>query len=114
MMSTDFLLGALIGSVLAVIIFRIAIGIAVRRASEDLETLLAAVQTVAENNIVARVEEHDGVFYIYSTHDDTFLVQGSTLAEIQAKLTTMHAGKNIVVGEGDAAVLARLKGTAQS
>lgn len=110
-MNFDFLLGLGIGIVATAIVIRILLAIAVRRAEATIQALEYAINELKNSTVSARVEEHDGVFYVYDAEDDTFLVQGTDLSELKRNLETRYRDKNIVVTQGDESVLARLKDT---
>jgi hypothetical protein len=82
-----------------------------RRSEARLEELVKAIEEVTANNIQARVEEENGVFYVYNTKDNTFLAQGRTLTELREKIEERWPNANVAVTEGDVAVLERLKTT---
>lgn len=108
---TEFIVGLIFGIALTLVVVRIALTIAVRRAEATIQALEQAINVLNSSTISARVEEHDGVFYVYNAEDGTFLVQGSSMTELQEKLDSQYQNKNIVVTEGDESVLARLKNT---
>jgi vancomycin resistance protein YoaR len=82
-----------------------------RRAEQNLEALVKALEEVSANNIQARVEEDSGVFYVYNAQDGTFLAQGRTLTELRERLEQRWPDAVVAVTEGDTAVLERLKAT---
>ena len=108
---TEFIVGLVFGIALTLVAVRILLTIAVRRAEATIQALEQAIDALNSSTITARVEEHDGVFYVYNADDDTFLVQGSSMNELQEKLESQYQNKNIVVTQGDESVMARLKNT---
>lgn len=110
-MNFDFLLGLAVGIIGTTIVIRILLSMAVRRAEATIQALEYAINELKNSTVSARVEEHDGVFYVYNAEDGTFLVQGSSMIELQEKLDSQYQNKNIVVTEGDESVLTRLKNT---
>jgi hypothetical protein len=106
-----FVVGFVTGIVLTVIAVNIALRIATRRAEQQIEELAAAINALSPPKIEARVEEQDGVFYVYRADDNTFLAQGTNLSELRERIESRIRDAKVFVTEGDAEVLARLKST---
>jgi lipopolysaccharide export LptBFGC system permease protein LptF len=110
---TEFVFGIVAGMIITAVIVNIAFRIATRRAEQQLEQLVEAVKSLSANQIQARVEEQDGVFYVYRVDDNSFLAQGTTMAELRERIESRMKDAMVYVTEGDAEVLARLKATRQ-
>lgn len=108
---TEFIVGLVFGIVLALVVGRLVLSYAVRRAEHNLEAIVKALEEVSANNILARVEEEAGMFYVYNTKDGTFLAQGRTATELREHLESRWPNATIAVTEGDTAVLERLRAT---
>lgn len=105
----SFFIGFVLGIVLTAVIIRVVLHLAVKRAEHTIQALEHAIEKLNESTVPARVEQHQGVFYVYDTRDDSFIVQGSTLDEIREHLQDRWQDRNIVVTEGDPEVLDALK-----
>lgn len=64
-----------------------------------------------DNGIPSKVEEVNGVFYIYNADNNEFLAQGNTAQEILAHLNFRMPNAHIRVVEGESDVVKRLKST---
>ena len=107
----DLIAGIAIGMVIAAGAGYFALKIAARRAEEDLARLFHVIDKLKETMISARVEEHDGVFYIYNTEDDSFMAQGSTISELRERIEQRWKDAQVFVNEGDQSVIDRLRAT---
>jgi len=108
----ELLGGVVIGIVISTAAGYIMFNRAARRAEADFtELIAAAIQEQERNTIPARVEQHDGMYYVYNLRDDSFLAQGSTLLELKNRLESRVKNAHVFVTEGDADVLERLKAT---
>ena len=110
----SFIIGFFAGAVMASVALRIALHIATKRAEAQIETLMAAIKTVSAKHIAARVEQHDGVFYVYRVDDNTFLAQGSSLDELKQRIEDRIKDAQVFVTEGDPEVVSALKATANA
>lgn len=111
-MIEGFFWGLLIGAVLATMILTRLIRSVLADDGVDLDktvSKLAKVQEKIDHKISARVEEVNGVFYVYNAEDNSFLVQGSTLKELREHLGKRIPNANIVITEGEADTVARFK-----
>ena len=104
-------IGMAIGLVAAYFLLQVFVGWMLRRSEERLEMLVRAMETVAANQIAARVEEENGIFYVYNAKDGSFLAQGTTLTELREHIESRWPDATVSVTEGDIAVLERLKAT---
>jgi lipopolysaccharide export LptBFGC system permease protein LptF len=107
----QFLIGMFAGIVLTVIVGRWILIRATARAEQQIEQMVQAIQALSVNQVQARVEEDNGVFYVYRADDNTFLAQGTTMAELRERIESRMKDAMVCVTEGDPEVLARLKAT---
>lgn len=108
----EFALGFLLGVIAIYIGLKILANILLKRLEERLEGLNQELE-VLNKIIPARVEEDNGVFYVYSVSDNSFLAQGRTIEEIRLAVEARDALLKVTVTEGDEEVINRLKATAQ-
>jgi len=98
----DLLISFFIGLIIYVTAFKAGYN---RRKMETIEILesiaegsLEGEEPEVDNNILATVEKHGEIFYLFSSEDDTFLAQGRTWDEIKKVLGDTYGGdKEIVV-----------------
>jgi vancomycin resistance protein YoaR len=110
-MMENFIIGAVAGVIVTAVVLRVALHLAVRRAEKTLEALEQAIENLQANMIPARVEQHDGMFYVYNARDNSFIAQGTSLAELRSRIEGRMKDAHVVVQEGDPAVLEALKAT---
>ena len=110
----EFLIGAAAGAIVGYMVFRIMIHIAVSRAERELGLLARAVEIYEASTIPARVEQIDGVFYVYDTRDDSFLAQGQTVTELRSRIESRVKHARVLVTEGEEAVVSLLKADLES
>ena len=108
----EFVSGIIAGLIIAAVLINIAWRLVTRRAEQQIEQLAEAIKTLSANQIQARVEEDNGVFYVYRIDDNSFLAQGTTMAELRERIESRMKDAMIYVTEGDPEVLSRLKATA--
>lgn len=111
-MMESFIIGFFAGMIVTAVALKIALNIAVKRAEQTLEALQEAMEKIQTDMIPARVEQHNGMFYVYSIRDNSFLAQGTTLAELKTRIESRMKDARVVVNEGDPAVIEALKATA--
>jgi len=107
----EFVAGIIAGMIITAVIVNIALRVATRRAEQQLEQLAEAIKTLSANQIQARVEEDNGVFYVYRVDDNSFLAQGTTMAELKERIESRMKDATVMVTEGDTDVLQRLRDT---
>ena len=107
----EFLLGIIIGAVSTYLVGYLVMKRLEQRIESQLAALLEEMADRAQQTINARVEEHQGIFYVYNTEDNMFMAQGSTLLELKDRLESRVKDAHVFVTEGDADVLERLKAT---
>lgn len=107
----DIVLGLIVGATATFILGYVLLKIAERKAEDNLEKLLAVIQHLQTHMILARVEEHQGVFYVYNVRDDSFMAQGVSIDELRERIEQRWPQADVSVTEGDQAVLERLRST---
>lgn len=107
----NFIIGLVVGAIATAVVLRVALYLAVRQAEKTLEALEQALQKIHTDMIPARVEQHDGVFYVYNARDNSFIAQGTSLAELRIRIEGRMKHAQVIVQEGDPAVLEALKAT---
>ena len=110
----EFLIGAAAGAIIGYVVFRILVYIALSRAERELGLLAQAVEIYQAATIPARVEQIDGVFYVYDTRDDSFLAQGQTVTELRSRIESRVKHARVLVTEGEESVLNLLKADLES
>ena len=110
----EFLLGAVAGVIIGYVILKILLHIALSRAEKELGLLAQAVEIYQASTIPARVEQIDGVFYVYDTRDGSFLAQGDTVAELRSRIESRVKHARVLVTEGEESVLSLLKADLES
>lgn len=108
---TELFVGMIFGMCLALVIVYVYLRMVMLRAAQNLDDLIQVIERLKESIIHARVEEADGVFYIYNTADDAFMAQGSTIAELRERIEQRWHDAQVFITQGDQAVLDRLKAT---
>ena len=110
----EFLLGAAAGAIVGYMVLRIMIHVALSRAEKELGLLAQAVEIYEASTIPARVEQIDGVFYVYDTRNGSFLAQGDTVAELKSRIESRVKHARVLVTEGEESVLSLLKADLES
>jgi len=110
----EFLIGAAAGAIVGYVVLRILLYIAVSRAERELALLARAVEIYEAATIPARVEQIDGVFYVYDTRDDSFLAQGQTVTELRSRIESRVKHARVMVTEGEESVLSLIKADLES
>ena len=106
---TGLVLGIAVGVFIVLMFIRSAVREALESADDSLSRLKNLVETEIEDTIQTRVEEHDGVYYIYNIKDGAFLVQGSTLKEVKDSIEKQFPNTNVNITSGDISVINKLK-----
>jgi len=107
----EFVFGIIAGMMVTAVLVSIAYRMAVRRAEQQIENLSEAIKAFGANLVQARVEEDNGVFYVYRVDDNSFLAQGTSIGELKERIESRLRDVMVHVTEGDPEVLARLKAT---
>ena len=110
----EFLIGAAAGAICVYVVIRILLYIAVSRAERELGLLARAVEIYEAATIPARVEQIDGVFYVYDTRDDSFLAQGHSVDELRDRIQSRVKHARVLVTEGEESVLSLIKSGLES
>jgi len=110
----EFLLGMAAGAIIGYVVLRILVHIALSRAEREFGLLVRAVEIYEAATISARVEQIDGVFYVYDTRDGSFLAQGQTVTELRDRIESRVKHARILVTEGEESVLSLLKADLES
>ena len=110
---TEFIVGVVLGTVVTGLVLLLFAQWLVRRAEANINAITAELKQLAENIIPARVEQHDGVFYVYNTRDGSFIAQGTSIDEIKARIEERMKDATVMVTEGDQSVLDQLKSSRQ-
>jgi ribosome-binding ATPase YchF (GTP1/OBG family) len=107
----DFLLGMGLGIATTVVILYFIIKRAEAHLVDNIKTIMDQLEEQTKNIISARVEQHDGVFYVYNVSDNSFIAQGNSVQEIRESIESRMKDATVLVTEGDESVLAALKET---
>ena len=110
----EFLIGAAAGVIIGYVVLRILVHIAMSRTERELELLARAVEIYQASTIPARVEQINGVFYVYDTRDNSFLAQGQTAAELRSRIESRIKHARVLVTEGEESVISLLKSDLES
>ena len=110
----EFIIGAAAGAIIGYVVLRILVHIAVARAERELGLLARAVEIYEASTIPARVEQINGVFYVYDTRDGSFLAQGQTVTELRTRIEFRVKHARVLVTEGEESVLSLLKADLES
>lgn len=109
----EFFIGIAIGLFLGIFVVLAFIRSAVREALESADDSLARLKNLVEQEIErtvqTRVEEHDGIYYIYNVKDGAFLVQGTSLKEVKDSIEKQFPDTNVNITQGDVDVIKKLK-----
>jgi len=100
--------GIFIGASLFYLALKLAVNILTRRIERELETLEEALKEHVDL-IPCRVEQHQGVFFVYNNETNEFMAQGSTLTELRERIKARWKDQRVSVVAGDEAVLEQLK-----
>lgn len=108
---TEFIIGFVIGLAVTWVVYTVLIMRATAQAKSQIEAMISEITQQTKMIIPARVERHDGVFYVYNAQDDTFMAQGNTLAELRQRIDSRWREAQVFVTEGDKDVLDALRAT---
>ena len=107
----DFLAGLAFGVTIIVVIMYFVIKRAEAHLVGNIKTIMDQLEEQTKNIISARVEQHDGIFYVYNVSDNSFIAQGNSIQEIREGIESRMKDATVLVTEGDESVLAALKET---
>lgn len=108
---TELFVGVIVGMCLALVIVYVYLRMVMLHAAQDLDDLMRVIENLKQSIIHARVEEADGVFYVYNIEDQSFMAQGRTVTELRERIDQRWRDAQVLITEGDQAVLDRLKST---
>lgn len=108
---TELFVGMIFGMCLALALVYVYLRMVMLRAAQNLDDLLQVIERLKESIIQARVEEADGVFYVYNTADQSFMAQGTSIEELRERIEQRWADAQVMITQGEQAVLDRLKAT---
>lgn len=108
---TELFVGMIVGMCLALVIVYVYLRMVMLRAAQDLDDLMQVIENLKQSIIHARVEEADGVFYVYNTEDQSFMAQGRTVTELRERIKQRWQDTQVMITQGEQTVLDRLKAT---
>jgi len=111
----DFLLGLAMGMAVSYLITRLIIWATMRqieREGIEVDQLIQRMKEKVQDSIVqARLEEHQGMFYLYRVDNSEFIAQGRTHDEIRKITDQRLPNLPVYVTEAEDAVLERYHAT---
>lgn len=108
----EFFIGVFVGVVVTVKVIQWAFTYYIARLKEELGIEDEPEEEAEEKDVVAQVEEHDGIFYVFAEADGRFLGQGSNFDELLDRLKLDHLLQDQVLDiQGPKEVIKRLKAT---
>jgi hypothetical protein len=114
-MIEGILLGILLGWLTAYIAMRVVVWTTMRqieREGIEIDTLLDKLREKAREQVIeARLEEHQGEFFLYRKDTGEFIAQGATAQEITERTDRRIHHMPVVVTEADDGVMERYRAT---
>jgi hypothetical protein len=114
-MLESFVLGIVIGMGLAYVMMRIVVWATLRqmeRQGIEIENLVQKIKQDAQASVIeARLEQHQGEFFLYRKDTGEFIAQGATAQEITERTDRRIYHMPVVVTEADEGVLERYRAT---
>lgn len=108
-------LGILLGWLTAYIIMRVVVWATMRqieREGIEIDALLEKMREKAREQVIeARLEEHQGEFFLYRKDTGEFIAQGATAQEITERTDRRVYHVPVVVTEADEGVMERYRAT---
>ena len=108
-------LGILLGWLTAYIIMRVVVWATMRqieREGIEIDALLEKMREKAREQVIeARLEEHQGEFFLYRKDTGEFIAQGATAQEITERTDRRVYHMPVVVTEADEGVMERYRAT---
>jgi hypothetical protein len=98
-----------VGVFIVLMFIQSAVREALESADDSLNRLKNLVEQEIERTVQTRVEEHNGIYYIYNVKDGAFLVQGSTLKEVKDSIEKQFPNVNVNITQGNIDVINKLK-----
>jgi hypothetical protein len=106
---TGLVLGAAVGVLVVLMFIKNAVQAALKSADESLDKLKDLVEKETDRTVQTRIEEHNGVYYLYNVKDGAFLGQGATLTEIKNCIANRLPNTNVNITEGDISIINKLQ-----
>jgi hypothetical protein len=114
-MLESFVLGICVGMGVAYVMMRIVVWATLRqmeRRGIEIENLVQKIKQDAQASVVeARLEEHQGEFFLYRVDNGEFIAQGTTAKEITARTDQRIHDKAVVVTQANDGVMERYRAT---
>ena len=109
---TDIVLWVVVGIIIGVTAFyltlKLAVNILMRRLAQDLDALQIELDE-NEKAILARIELHNDVFFVYNNDTNEFMAQGNDLTELRERIRARWSQYKVSVVAGDDHALDLLK-----
>jgi hypothetical protein len=84
----------------------------IERQGVEIDSLIASMQAKAREPVIeARLEEHQGEFFLYRVDNGEFIAQGATAGEIVERTDKRIRDRPVMVIEADDGVLERYRAT---
>lgn len=100
--------GVAIGVFAFYITLKLAVNILMRKLAQDIQEIETALGET-EKAILARVELHNNVFFVYNNETNEFMAQGNDLTELRERIRARWSQYKVSVVAGDDHVLDLLK-----
>ena len=113
-MIESFVLGVFVGIILSYIAVRIMIWVTLRQIERQgivIEALLEKMREKQQQVIEARLEQHQGEFFLYRVDNGEFIAQGRTAQEITERTDRRIHDRPVVVTQSDSEVMERYRAT---
>jgi len=107
-------LGVLLGMLISYIAVRIMIWVTLRQIERQgimIEALLQKMREKQQQVIEARLEQHQGEFFLYRVDNGEFIAQGRTAQEITERTDRHIHDRPVVVTEAESEVMERYRAT---
>jgi hypothetical protein len=111
----DFVLGMFFGMFVSYVVVKFVVWRTMHEINQmlgyDLRDRLREAIDTPENvdKIETRLEDIDGVFYIYNKHSDEFLAQGANASDLLQQIKHRFANHEIVISAGEPHAIKRFK-----
>jgi len=111
----DFVLGMFFGMFVSYIVVKFVVWRTMHEINQmlgyDFRDRLREAIDLPENadKIETRLEDIDGIFYIYNKHNDEFIAQGADASELIKQITHRFANHEIVISAGEPNAIKRFK-----
>jgi hypothetical protein len=111
----DFVLGMFFGMFVSYVVVKFVVWRTMQEINRmlgyDLQTRLHEAVDTPEtaNKLETRLEDVDGVFYIYNQHNGEFLAQGVSADELIKRLKHRFGNHEVVISTGEPQALERFK-----